>query len=337
LSAAESQAAVEALATTERRAAAAALETISMLVYNAEGRVLRIEIEPRKLASDSLLGRLQGELFLNGEAPRLLATSSSEELLLIFSSGRVAAMPAKSIQAVAAGDRALEWGKAAIPDEPRGGETLACIMPISKMALSEFFLQSSRRGYVKKIGASMAQSILNNRYIGTGVKLPADRMFNVSLGSKEDRLALVSQDGYLQCLEVKDLPFSTEETVRLSQTDHLAAAFVAGLQPGTGQSVLIMTQIGKVVQITSDNVEIASSFKTKGQAVLSARRRADGVQVIGAAAVGEEDWGAAIHQDGRVTLHAVRDLFGTGTLAVQGSLLAFIAFSTSVLGVARNG
>jgi DNA gyrase/topoisomerase IV subunit A len=217
----------------------------------------------------------------------------------------------------------LDWSQAPAPDEPRAGEVLACLAPISKLALAGYFVQVSRRAFVKKIRTSMAQSILANHYIGTGVKQPTDRTFDLMLCRDEDRLVLVSWEGYLTCLETRQLSPSIEPVMRLGATDHLVAAFITG----SGRSALVATQIGKTILRLDESLETASSFKTKGQAVFSEQRREKGVRVVGAASVSENDWGVAFDREGQLTLHALRDVFATGTIPMQGELSGFTAFS----------
>ena len=297
------------------------VEKISLLAFNAQGRVLRLEVGKDELQGNEPIARLQGNLAPAGEPLRLLVAPSSEELLFVFTTGRVAVVPVRNI--VSAGDvDAFDIGKAVIPDEPRAGETLACVAPISKIALADFFLQASRRGYLKKINASMSQSILANHYIGVGVKQAPDKTFSLSLGKKDDRWVLVTKDGYLQCLEVRSLPVSVDEAVRLEPKDHLAAAFVAR----AGQSVLAMTQVGKVIHLGVDTLEPATSFRVRGQALYSGKRSESGVRVVGAGAASETDWSAVLHRDGRLTLHSVRDLTGAGAVTVQDDLLTFVTF-----------
>ena len=150
--------------------------------------------------------------------------------------------------------------------------------PSPAWPLADAFLQATRRGYAKKINTSLAPSILANHFIGTGIRLPADRTFAIALGKKDDRLALVSAEGYLQLLEVSSLPTAIEEVIRLGITDHLVAAFVP--QP-TG-SILLATQAGKLIHRTADSLETAASFKTKGQSLLSPARREQGVRIVAA-------------------------------------------------------
>ena len=105
------------------------------------------------------------------EAPRLLAVPSSEELLFVFSSGRIATL---AVTEIASGE-VLDWNRAEAPQEPRGGETLACVAPISRLAMAEMIVQASRRGFVKKLMTSLASSVMNKHYIGTGATIQGDR------------------------------------------------------------------------------------------------------------------------------------------------------------------
>ncbi|MBN2549521.1 MAG: hypothetical protein JXB15_10210 [Anaerolineales bacterium] len=297
-------------------------ETISLLIYDPQGRVLRLPVQLDSLADGKVLFTLEGISSAADESLRLLAVSSSEELLCVFTSGRAATLPVTAIPLIE-GHAGLHDHRASSPSKPRAGETLANLAAASRMSLAEYFIQVSRRGFVKKIMASMAQSILSNAYIGAGVELPADKTFETLLCGKEDRLALVSWEGYLMCVEMKKLPFSIEEVMRLKATDHLVTALI----PGQDRSLLVMTQVGKAILFAANSLEIASSLKTRGQPVFSQQRREKGVRVIGAVSCVASDWGFALHQDGQVTCHAMSELFGAGTIPVNGALLAFTVHS----------
>jgi hypothetical protein len=299
-----------------------AVETTSLVVYNALGNVMRITIASGELTDGLVLGRLVGELAPGGEPPRLLVIPSAEELLFVFTYGRVAAHPVESLPPVALGD-AWDWAGASVPEARRSKESLACLTPVARLALTEFFVQVSRRGYVKKIVTSMAATILSQHYIGAGTVLPVDKVFETLLCGKESRVVLVSHEGYLLCLDAGRLPFSVEEAMRLGVTDHLVAALVA--EPG--KTILAMTQIGKLVAISDEDLDITPSLKSRGQALFSSQRRASGVRVTGVAAVGESDWAVALHADGQITLHSVGALLGRGTLPMEGELMAFTTFT----------
>ncbi len=289
-------------------------EVLNLLVYDERGRVLRLELERDSLDQATLPGHIQGEM----QKPRLLAVAAGEELLFTFTSGRVATLTVDEMPPVNL-DQAREWEQIRIPCEPQAGELLACITPLASLALFDVIVQASRRGCAKKIPASMARSVLENHFIGKGVNEKADQPFDVGLYKQSDRLALVTWEGWLACLEVERLSYAIEETIKLSITDHLAAAFV--FQPR--DSLLVMTQIGKLIHWPETNLEPAGTARSRGQGVFSPARREQGVRVVGAAALRETDWTAALHQDGRVSLHNVSELAGSGRIPAEGDLLAF--------------
>ncbi len=294
---------------------------LSLLLYDPRGRVLRAAADPAMLADGAELARLAGPLPAGEDQPRLLVLPSYEELLFVFSSGRIATQAVESIPA----GGGLDWNRAQLVQEPRGGETLACLAAISRLSLSEFILQASRRGFVKKLMTSLAPSILNKHYIGTGAVIPGDRTHTLALGGKDDRLVLVSREGFLLSLDVRDLPFSPEEAFRLGATDLLASVFTSA----AGRSILVMTQLGKLVHWTEDRLETVHALKSKGQPLFSAQRRERGVRVVGAAAVREDDWGLALHRDGRITAHAVRTLIDSGALPDESELADFTTISAT--------
>jgi hypothetical protein len=293
----------------------AAETTPQALLYAPDGRILRLLIE-----AEAFAGGLAGELA--GSLPaglRLLVVNPEEELLLLFSSGRVALFPARAIPTPGGSPT---WEQAALLDEPRGGEILACVAPVSGLALAEFFYQVSRRGYVKKVGMSMSASVLANRFLGAGTLLPADQPCEAGLGGKDDRLALVTREGFLIVLETKRLAFAAEQSLRLGAADHVTAAF--RLPPG--RALLAMTQIGKLIHRDGDGLETAQTLKTHGEALYSLQRRSQGVRIAGAGAAAETSWCLALHTSGRLSLHSARQLAGEGALPPQGELAAFTVF-----------
>ena len=189
------------------------------------------------------LGRIVDETLQTSEQPRLLAVPSNEEVLLLFTSGRVSTCAVSNIAAVECGGEWM-WNTAALPDEPRAGEFLACVMPISRLPLSEFFLQVSRRGCVKKTMTSMAQSILGNHYLGKGALQKSDQPFDVTLCLKKDLFAFVTIEGKLLGLDVNELSYSAEDRIKLTASDYVIASFV----PHPEESMLFVTQTGKVIQ-----------------------------------------------------------------------------------------
>ena len=59
--------------------------TMNMLIYNAQGQIIRVELD----AETREIGNITGNMITEHEAPRLLAVTSNENLLLLFTSGRV--------------------------------------------------------------------------------------------------------------------------------------------------------------------------------------------------------------------------------------------------------
>lgn len=299
---------------------------ISLLVYDTLGHVLRLEMEPEAMTSGAVIARLVLQAGFAEDPIRLLALPSTDELLFIYTSGRIdtmaiAELPA--IETIGAGE-ILTWENDRLPEAIPPGENLASLASISNLALCEHFVQISRRGYTKKVSTAMAPSILSNRYIGTGVKQPADQTFNLLLCSDDDRISLVSREGYLLCVEVSALPFSIEEIMRMGISDHLVGAF---LSP-PNHALLVMTDVGKAIHRTEDYLESATGFKLKGKGIYSQRRREEGVRVVGAGAVLEKDWGVVLHRDGSITLHFLRELLDSGSVQTREKLLAFSTFST---------
>ena len=171
--------------------------TLSLLIYNARGRVFRVELNEE--AKD--IGQIVGNVVGDDEPPRILAVPSNEEISLLFTSGRIETYSASNIPAVELGGK-WDWSQAALPDEPRAGESLACIAPFSHLPLSDFFLQISRRGCAKKNMTSMAQSILGNHYIGKGALQKSDQPFDLMLCHKQDTAMFVTYEGKVIALDV---------------------------------------------------------------------------------------------------------------------------------------
>jgi DNA gyrase/topoisomerase IV subunit A len=298
-------------------------EKSNLLIYGPKGRILRLEMTSQDLEDGRLICKIDGIQANGGEPPRILVTASTEELMFIFTSGRIVTMPVTSIPLREQSGSGIAWDTAHLAEEPNIGETLACVVPISKMALADYFLQTSRRGYTKKIRKALAPTIMENKYIGTGVKVPGDQTLILTMSQSGQDTVMVSYEGYLQYLPEAMLPYAIVEAMRLGKTDHLVAAFpIAG-----DRTILVMTQIGKVIHRTVDSLEIATDLHRKGSMLYSTERRGAGVRVVGAAAVNQDDWGLALHQDGQINLHAVSELIGRGSIPADFELVDFTTFS----------
>ncbi len=287
--------------------------TTSLLVYNAHGKFFRVELSDEM----SEIGRIQGGLSAEMEPPRLLAVPSNGEVLLLFSSGRVSTYAVSNLPRAEAGN-AWAWEQASMPDEPRAGETLSCVASIDALPLSDFFLQVSRRGYVKKTMTSMVQSILSNHYLGKGAMQKSDQPFDLALTRKTDRFAFVTYEGHLLGLDVDDLSYTVERRIRLTATDYVVGSFL--LRPD--ESLLCVTQAGKVVTREAGDIELSKSAQTKGQALIPPSRLGQGVRFMGAVAARDADRIAVLDAEGWIRLHMAESLRGAGTVGAQGLVLS---------------
>ena len=296
--------------------------TLSLLVYNTYGRIFRTPaLAPGasvEINSDvQALGRIADETLQNSEQPRLLAIPSNEEVLLLFTSGRVSTCAVNDISTIEIGSE-WTWDKATLPDEPRAGEFLACIMPISRLPLSEFFLQVSRRGCVKKTMTSMAQSILGNHYLGKGTLQKSDQPFDVTLCQKKDIFGFVTLEGKLLGLDVDELSYSAEERIKLTASDYVIASFV----PRPDESMLFVTQTGKVIHREQDSLELSKSPLAKGQALIPPSRLEQGVRFIGAASVRDADRIMVLDSKGNLNVHIAETITGSGSIEAEGLILS---------------
>lgn len=287
--------------------------TLSLLVYNNYGRILRLELNSELQE----LGRIVDETLQSSEQPRLLVVPSNEEVLLLFTSGRVSTCAVEDLPAMEIGQEWM-WANAALPDEPHAGEWLACVMPISQLPLSEFFLQVSRRGCVKKTMISMAQSILGNHYLGKGTLQKSDQPFDVRLTLKKDLFAFVTFEGKLIGLDVNDLPYSTEDRIRMTASDYV----IASLVPQPEDAMLFFTQTGKVIHRGADSLELSKSPLAKGQALIPPARLDQGVRFIGAASVQDADRIAVLDSKGNLKIHLAETITGSGSLESDGLILS---------------
>ena len=295
--------------------ATAAVEdsTLSILIYNARGRVFRLELDE----DTKEIGQITGDVVGNDEPPRILALPSNEEICLLFTSGRIETYPVSNIPIVELGNK-WEWENAALPDEPRAGELLACIAPFSHLPLSDFFLQISRRGCAKKNMTSMAQSILGNHYIGKGALQKSDQPFDLMLCREQDIAIFVTYEGKVIALDVDNLSYAIEERIRLSATDYVIASFIARPE----SQLLCVTQTGKVIQRESKSIEASKSSTAKGQALIPPSRLGQGVRFMGAATVQDGDQVVVLDATGRLRSLEADSMTGAGSIEAEGLILS---------------
>ena len=302
-------------------------ETLNLMLYGPLGKILRFELALDSFENGAKLCQVNGFQEIDGETLRMVLAPSTEELMLIFSTGRIITHPVLGLP-LSPNDQPADWESAMVPEETNLGETLACVVPISKMALADFFIQTSRKGFTKKIRKTLLPNIMENKFIGTGAKFSGDQTLDLGMNYENERFVFISYEGYLQCLMVEKLPYAVTETMRLGNSDHLVAAFPVR----EDQSLLVMTQTGKVLNRTGDSLEPSTELTRKGRMIYSTARREAGVRVVGAAAVSgnpnlaQSDWGLALHQNGQISQHEIAALLGSGSISVDGELLDFVAF-----------
>ena len=283
--------------------------TMNMLIYNAQGRIIRVELD----AETREIGNITGKMITDREAPRLLAVTSNENLLLLFTSGRVETYSVNNIPTMQLGGT-WAWEQAAMPNEPHAGEQLACVVPFSHLPLSDFFLQVSRRGYTKKTLTSMSESILNNHFIGKGATQKSDQPFDLTLARKNNRAALVTYEGKVIAFDVEKLSYAAEERIRLSALDYVIGSFIIPADT----SLLCVTQTGKVIQRESKSIEASKSTLSKGQSLIPPSRLEQGTRFMGAVAAKEIDQIAILDSSGKINIHDVEAMTGSGSVEADG-------------------
>jgi len=287
--------------------------TLSILIYNARGRVFRVELSE----DTEEIGQIAGDIVGDDEPPRILAVRSNGEISLLFTSGRIETYPVSNIPIVELGSK-WDWEKASLLDEPRAGELLACISSFSHLPLSDFFLQISRRGCAKKNMTSMAQSILGNHYIGKGALQKSDQPFDLMLCHKQDIAMFITYEGKVIALDVDDLSYAIEERIRLAATDYVIASFIAPAD----STLLCVTQTGKVIQRESKSIDTSKSSTAKGQALIPPSRLGQGVRFMAAATVQDGDQVVVLDATGRLRILEAESMTGAGSIEADGLILS---------------
>jgi len=297
--------------------------TLCILIYNARGRVFRVELNE----DTNEIGQIVGDIVGDDEPPRILAVRSNGEISLLFTSGRIETYPVSNIPTVELSGK-WNWENAALPDEPRAGELLACVAPFSHLPLSNFFLQISRRGCAKKNMTSMAQSILGNHYIGKGALQKSDQPFDLMLCRKQNIAMFVTYEGKVIALDVDDLSYAIEERIKLSATDYVIASFIAPADA----TLLCVTQNGKVIQRESKSIDTSKSSTAKGQSLIPPSRLGQGVRFMGAAAVQDGDKIVVLDATGRLKILEAESMTGAGSIEADGLILSIGKIPADSLG-----
>jgi DNA gyrase/topoisomerase IV subunit A len=135
---------------------------------------------------------------------------------------------------------------------------------------------------------------------------------------KKDLYAFVTFEGKLIGLNVDELPYSTEERMKMTASDYVIGSFV----PHQEESMLFVTQTGKVIHREYDNLDLSKSSLAKGQALISPSRLEQGVRFIGAASVRDKDRIAVLDSKGNLRVHNADSITGSGSIEAEGLIMS---------------
>lgn len=279
------------------------LDTPNLLLYNHRGQVIRLEIQPGKLASGIKLAGFTEELSFEPGKVRLLAVNPKEELLFMFDSGRTATLAVTDLPATSGTE--LSWYTAYQADL-RSDQELIVILPIGKMAAFDQCIQLSRRGYARKIARNYFQKYIAGGNVGKGIN-PSneiDSPFNLTLCNGTDLLVMTSRQGYITGLPSQAFPIALERALKLEPDDALVTSFI--LQPG--QSLIAVTGEGRALRYETGWLKPAGNLGGRGQLLGSKQRTAQGLEIVGVAAAGDDDWGFGLRQDGSLVVVKISDI-----------------------------
>ncbi|HET8564767.1 MAG TPA: hypothetical protein VFM35_12910, partial [Candidatus Binatia bacterium] len=97
---------------------------------------------------------------------------------------------------------------------------------------------------------------------------------------------------------------------------------VASFLPRVEESILFVTQTGKVIQRESESLDLSKSPLAKGQALIPPSRLEQGVRFIGAASVGNQDQIVNLDDTGNLSVHLVEAITGAGAIKAGGQILS---------------
>ena len=87
-------------------------------------------------------------------------------------------------------------------------------------------------------------------------------------------------------------------------------------------SLLCVTQTGKVIHRESKSIEASKSSTSKGQPLIPPSRLEQGTRFMGAAAVKDSDQVAILDAAGRINMHDVEAMTGSGSVEAEGLVLS---------------
>jgi DNA gyrase/topoisomerase IV subunit A len=303
-----------------------------LLVYNAQGQVLSLELLSTDLQAGNPIARLLDLPEQAAEDIQLSVVEPQDELLFLFDSGRALTMPARELPILR--QVASKWEQA-YTLEMRSGEQLVCMLPITSAPLKAMAVQVSRRGFARSFSRDYFQSFLSNHNFGRGVKAQSDQVFNMALCDPQDIYILVSRQGYLSALLASNLSVTLDETIKLGIKDFLVSSFVFPAdQLGEGLMVVVTSE-GRIYAQKTSWLSADSADGTKRRLILS-KEKAGSLQVVAAAPAFSGDWGMLLDASGEIhALHITTGLKGETVRdtahATQSPMARPLAFATTSL------
>lgn len=284
----------------------------NLILFKSSGQVLRRRLRPLE---DLVPGVPLAKLPLDDSqvgSMHVLTAADSEELLLVFDSGRTVRLPVDEL-AVLEGE-ALSWS-AAHEEERRGSEELVAVLPIARMSLYEFCVQTSRRGFVKKVTQNYFQTYVARDNIGSGVKQTGDKAFQLTLCNSNHAFILISKEGSLVAVSCTNLPVAIDEVLKPGPSDHVVAAFSMDVQPGEQEpaAIALVTRDGSAYSYTPTWLDEKKLEKNQRKSLFSKLKRASGIQIAGAAPAAAGDWGLVLASDGSLLAFPLSGVKASGS------------------------
>jgi hypothetical protein len=126
----------------------------------------------------------------------------------------------------------------------------------------------------------------------------------LTLCNLEDLVVIVSKQGYVTGLPGQNFPIALERAAKLDPDDALLTSFVLKWD----QSLVAVTQEGRAVRYESSWLKPSAGLGGRGQTLWSKQKVGSGIQVTGAAAAGDDDWGLGLRQDGALISIKIGDI-----------------------------
>jgi DNA gyrase/topoisomerase IV subunit A len=294
-----------------------AVQNQHLVLFNEKGQLVRIELPD--LTKPGVVAQLDPRGLLMPRQFGMIVGNAYDELLLVLSSGRTVHLPAEQLP-LSSGDR-LAWDDTFAADL-RALEELVSMVPITRMSLFDYAVQTSRFGYARKIAQSYFKTFIANNNIGRGIKFDFDRLCNLSLANEAGVVVLACRSGAIFATQAAALPVGLDEVIHFKVGDYLAASFA--IDPEQLMVAVSEDSVGFVQK--ADWLILAKPGERKFRQVFP-ERKAGEMTLAGAAAANLQDWGLALREDGTIYAFRVSDLSTRGRPIQEGCELRILALA----------